>query len=67
MRSGRRALAAWTGGILLAVLHVDFWREQTTRLWLGWLPEEALYRLAWMILAWLYLLWFCSAVWREER
>jgi hypothetical protein len=36
------------------------------RLWFGWLPEEALYRLAWMLLAWLYLLWFCTQVWREE-
>jgi hypothetical protein len=58
---------AWAWGIVLLVLHVDFWRPQRAALHFGWLPEELLYRLGWMLLAWLYLLFFCGRVWRGER
>ena len=34
---------------------------------LGWVPEELLYRLAWMLLASLYLLFFCSVVWAADE
>lgn len=33
----------------------------------GWMPEELLWRLAWMAAAWLYLLWFCRAIWRDDE
>ena len=57
---------AWAGFILLIVLHVDFWREQSATLYFGWVPEELAYRLVWMVLAWLYLIYFTRYVWREE-
>lgn len=59
-----RALA-WAGLLVLLVLHVDFWRPQRPVLWLGWLPEELAYRLGWMLLAWLYLLFFTRWIWRS--
>jgi len=33
---------------------------------LDWLPQELAWRLGWMLLAGLYLVWFCRAVWVEE-
>ena len=33
----------------------------------GWLPTELAYRIAWMVLAWLYLLYFTARVWRDEE
>lgn len=60
---GRRGLA-WAGFLGLVALHLDFWRPQRVVLWFGWVPEELLYRLGWMALAWLYLLWVCRALWR---
>ena len=63
--TGKRA-AAWAGAILLLALHLDFWRVDQGRLFFGWMPEELAYRLSWMFLAWLYLIWFCTAVWRGE-
>ena len=59
-------IVAWAGFLLLIFLHLDFWREQSPTLYLGWLPEELAYRLAWMVLAWLYLMYFTRFVWREE-
>lgn len=59
-------LIAWGGFVVLLVLHLDFWRPQVVRVHFGWLPEELLYRLCWMVLAWVYLLFFCSRIWREE-
>lgn len=58
---------AWAGALLLLVLHNDSWRPQRPVLWFGWVPEELLWRLGWMLLAWLYLLWFCSRIWRGEE
>lgn len=66
MRGRRVAVVAWIWGLALLALHLDFWRPQRVRLWLGWIPEEAAYRLVWVLLAWIYLLWFCSAVWKED-
>lgn len=57
---------AWLLALALVVLHLDFWRPRRGVLYLGWLPEELLWRLGWMLLAALYLVWFCGWVWREE-
>lgn len=65
----RRSLVviAWIGFGVLLVLHLDFWRTQRTEVHLGWVPEELLYRLCWILLAWLYLLFVCSFVWKREE
>ena len=65
---GRRIdrIVGWGGFLLLVLLHLDFWREQRVRLWGGWLPEELAYRLAWVLLAWLYLLFVCARLWPRE-
>ncbi len=65
-RARRNQGLAWGGLIALAILHLDFWRPQRLELYFGWLPEEIVYRLAWILCAWLYLLWFCSAVWSGD-
>ena len=58
---------AWLALLGLVVLHLDFWRPQRVVLYAGWIPEELLYRLAWMLLAWLWLVWFCGRIWRTEE
>ena len=70
-----RAVAplAWVGALALIALHNDAWlqdwlpgalsREARTELWFGGLPGELGYRLGWMLLAWLYLAWFCRVIW----
>ena len=59
---------AWIGFGVLLVLHLDFWRTQRAEIYFGWMPEELLYRLCWIALAWLYLLFVCAFVWgREEQ
>ena len=65
-RSRGAVVTAWAGGLLLLLLHLDFWRPQRPILHFGWLPEELLYRLSWLLLAWLYLMFFCSRIWTEE-
>ena len=57
---------AVTGFVVLAVLHLDFWRPQSPRLLFGWLPEELAYRIVYIVVAWIYMLWICDRVWREE-
>ncbi|MFP6686503.1 MAG: hypothetical protein VB934_17415 [Polyangiaceae bacterium] len=42
---------AWSGGVLLLIFHLDFWRPQRVVLYGGLLPEELLYRLVWGLLA----------------
>lgn len=54
------------GFLVLLALHLDFWRPQSARLLFGWLPEELAYRIGTILLAWIYILWICSRVWREE-
>ena len=61
------ALAAVAGLLALLCLHLDLWRPLPQGPWFGWMPEELLFRLLWMGLAWLYLLWFTAFVWREEE
>ncbi len=62
----RRGRIAWALGLLLVALHLDFWRPDRPVLWFGWMPEELLWRLGWMLAAFVYLLWFCARVWRVE-
>ena len=57
---------AVVGFVVLVLLHLDFWRPQRARLLFGWLPEELAYRVAFIVLAWCYMLWICARVWREE-
>ncbi len=54
---------ATVGFVLLALLHLDFWRPQRAELLFGWLPEELAYRVAYILLAWCYILWVCRFLW----
>lgn len=66
-RAAWTAWAAWSGFLALLALHLDSWRAPSARVWLGWIPEELAWRLGWMVLASLYLLFFCSRVWRDDE
>ena len=59
-------VVAGAGLVVMLVLHVDFWRPQSATLYAGWIPAEIAYRLVGFLLAWLYLLFFCARIWREE-
>ena len=65
MKTGPRASGwiVWGGLAALLVLHLDFWRPQRAVLWFGWVPEDLLYRLGWMLLAWAYLMYICARAW----
>ena len=67
MRRRTTHALALLGAAALLALHLDTWRPQRAHLWFGWMPEELAWRLAWMAAAALYLVWFCSAVWRDDR
>lgn len=49
---------------MLFILHLDFWRSDEVHLYFDWLPHELAYRIAWMVLAWAYLSFFCRYLWR---
>ena len=66
MRIRAQRAILWVCFVLLALGHLDFWRPQRVVLYFGWVPEELLYRLVWMFLAWLYLLYVCRYHWRGE-
>ena len=55
----------WLGFALLLALHFDFWRAQRPTLHFGWVPEELLWRLGWMALAWVYLLFVLRFLWTD--
>jgi len=57
---------AWAGLIVLLVLHLDSWRPKRDLIWFGWMPEELAWRLVWMGLAFLYLIFFCNRIWKED-
>mgnify|MGYP006908314307 CR=1 FL=1 len=60
----------WIASIAFAallVLHVDAWRAQRVVVYFGWVPEELLYRLAWMLLAWAFILYVCEVHWRTDE
>jgi uncharacterized membrane protein len=48
------------GAVVMTLLHLDFWRPQSDTLMLGWVPEELLYRILYIFLAWVYVLWVCA-------
>ena len=58
--SSRDSWIAWGGFVLLMALHLDSWRPQRPVLYMGWIPEEILYRLGWIGLVWAYLLFLTS-------
>ena len=58
---------AWAGFLALVFLHLDFWRPQGETFRVGWIPDELGYRLVWVALAWLYLLFVCAFVWRSDE
>lgn len=59
-------ISAILGFVALVSLHLDFWRPQRSVLWFGWLPEELAYRIAYCLAAWLFILFVCRFLWREE-
>ena len=57
--------AAWVGGLALVAVHVGGVEPGPDAPPLaGWVPAELAWRLLWILLAWLYLLWFCAFAWR---
>jgi hypothetical protein len=65
----RRSVSRWVGWVgflALLALHLDFWRPQRAVLYFGWVPEELLWRLGWMLLAWVYLLFVTSFLWGDD-
>ena len=67
MRRRTALWIAWVGCVALTLLHLDFWRPQRVVLLFGWLPEELAYRVAFVLLAWGFMLFVCAYVWREGR
>ncbi|KAA3611578.1 MAG: hypothetical protein DWQ01_05675 [Planctomycetota bacterium] len=67
VRKRERKLAWLAFGGLLA-LHLDFWRpnREVFEFWIPGLPQDFAYRLLWILLAWLWLLWFCLRLWPIE-
>jgi hypothetical protein len=55
-----RARVLSMGAVGLTLLHLDFWRTQRGTLLLGWIPDELLYRLIYILLAGAYILWICA-------
>ena len=51
----------------LLALHLDFWRAPRVRIYFGWIPEELAWRLGWMLLAFLWLVYATGRVWRREE
>ncbi len=65
----KKRVAMWlavTGMPVLLFLHLDFWRAQRETLLFGWLPGELLYRIVFVLLAWLYMLFVCATLWPDE-
>jgi hypothetical protein len=62
-----RGWIGWGGFLVLLALHLDFWRPQRVRIYFGWVPEELLWRIGWMALAWVYLLYVCRVLWTDEE
>ncbi len=57
---------AWAGFFLLFGSHVAYFPAQSTELMFGWMPVDLVYRLVWMVLAWLYLMHFTAKVWGPD-
>ena len=65
--AGRDVILALCWLLILLVLHFDFWRPSPPSLLGGWLPAELAYRLAHMLLSWLFLMFVCSRVWQPHE
>lgn len=63
-RAAQRLALLFLAGLLLG--HLDSWRPQRAVVWFGWLPEELAWRIAWMLAAWAFVVWFTRAVWARE-
>ena len=57
---------AWLFGAGPLATHLDLWGGRGEGLVAGLLPRELVDRLVWMAFAWLYLVWFCARIWRDE-
>ena len=57
---------AWVGALVLLALHLHFWIDPGPELLLNWLPIDLAYRIGWLMLAWIYLMFFCRYVWEKE-
>ncbi|MEQ8276094.1 MAG: hypothetical protein RMA76_24010 [Deltaproteobacteria bacterium] len=57
---------AWAGAIVLLLLHLDFWRSARPALVFGFVPEELMYRVVWMVGAVVYLWFFTARIWRGD-
>ncbi len=66
MPGTRDRVLAWAGLILLLVLHLNVWHPRGGEFYFGWMPEELAFRVLWMALAWVYLVFFTLRVWRED-
>lgn len=53
--------------VALCALHFDWWRTKGPGASIGWLPQEFAWRLAWIVLAFLYLWWFTARFWPAPR
>ncbi|MFT4540541.1 MAG: hypothetical protein ACI841_001285 [Planctomycetota bacterium] len=63
MTRGSHSRIALGSALVLLALHLDFWRPQRLEVWFGWIPEELLWRLAWMALAVFWILYASRYVW----
>jgi len=62
-KNRRRWLLAGLGLIALVAAHL--YRTTSTELVLGWIPMELAYRLVWMVMAWVFLLFFTAQIWGD--
>ena len=61
-----RKTVAWVLGLGLVVLHHDFWWEGPRGTFAGAFPVEPAWRVAWMALAFGYLLWLTAVLGRSS-
>lgn len=66
MRHSSARLVAAIALLLLTLLHLDFWREQRVAFVLGWIPIELAWRIGFVLAAWVFVMFVCARVWREE-
>lgn len=64
--SARRRTIAWSGLLVLLILHFDFWRDRSGPAFVLGFPSELTYRLVWVVFAFFYLRWFTAAFWRQD-
>ena len=57
---------AQIGFVVLLLLHLDFWRPQSTAFVFG-VPVELAYRCGYLLLAWGYMWFLCARVWPDDE